>query len=146
MIWRADVFPCTRPALVSRAAYREIVPCRSTRSRALGASRRKRQHRVEPIQGWDGGFLIDAEHGGMRRRPQIQAENFGRFTFELGIAAGQVTLQAMRFQARFFPDPMHSVLADSERGRQLTATPIGWNRCWVPCEFSFARKSSLGSV
>jgi hypothetical protein len=70
-------------------------------------------------------FLIDAEHSGMLRRPQIQADNVGRFAFELGIVAGQVTLQTMRFQARFFPDPMHSVFADSERGRQLTATPMG---------------------
>ena len=30
----------------------------------LGSSPRKRQHGIEPIQGLDGGFLIDAEHGG----------------------------------------------------------------------------------
>jgi hypothetical protein len=35
----------------------------------LGSSRRKRQNGIEPIQGSDGGFLIDAEHGGMLRRP-----------------------------------------------------------------------------
>ena len=45
----------------------------------LGASRRKRQNGIEPIQGLDGGFLIDAEHGGMLRRPQTQADNVGRF-------------------------------------------------------------------
>jgi hypothetical protein len=54
----------------------------------LGSSRRKRQHRIEPIQGLNGGFLIDAEHGGMLRRPQIQADNVGRFAFELRIVAG----------------------------------------------------------
>ena len=68
----------------------------------LGSSRRKRQHGIEPIQGLDGGFLIDAEHGGMLRRPKIQADNVGRFAFELRIVAGQVTLQTMRFQARSF--------------------------------------------
>jgi len=60
----------------------------------------------------------------MLRRPQIQADNVGRFAFELRVVAGQVTLQAMRFQASFFPDPMHRVLADSQRGRQFAATPM----------------------
>ena len=90
----------------------------------LGSSRRKRQNGIEPIQGLDGGFLIDAEHGGMLRRPQIQADNVGRFAFELRIITGQVTLKAMGFQASFFPDPMHSVLADSQRCRQFPATPM----------------------
>jgi hypothetical protein len=46
--------------------------------------------------------------GGRRCRPIV-----GRFAFELRIVAGQVTLQAVGFQASFFPDPMHCVLADS---------------------------------
>lgn len=90
----------------------------------LSPSRRERQNRVEPVQSLDGGFLIDAEHGGMLRRPQIQAENVGGFAFELWIVASHVTLQAMGLQARFFPDPMHRVLADSQRGRQFAATPM----------------------
>lgn len=90
----------------------------------LGSSPRERQNGIEPIQGLDGGFLIDAEHSGVLRRPQIQADNVGRFAFELRIVAGQVTLQAMGFEASFFPEPMHSVLADSQRGRQFAATPM----------------------
>jgi hypothetical protein len=70
------------------------------------------------------GFLIHAKHGGMLRRPQIRADDTGGFAFELGIVAGQVMLQAMGFQASFFPDPMHSVLADSQRCRQFAATPL----------------------
>jgi hypothetical protein len=73
----------------------------------------------------NGGFLIDAEHGGMLRRAQIQADNVGRFAFELRIVAGQVTLQAVGFETGFFPDPMHHVFADTQRGRQLAATPMG---------------------
>ena len=91
----------------------------------LGTSRRKRQNGVEPVQSLDGGFLIDAEHGGMLRRLQVQAENVGGFTFELGIVAGQITLQAMGTQARFFPDSMDLVLADSQRSCQFAATPMG---------------------
>jgi len=90
----------------------------------FSSSRRKRQNGIEPIQGLEGGFLIDAEHGGMLRWPQIQADNVGRFALELRIVAGQVTLQAMGFQAGFFPDPMHCVLADSQCGRQFAATPM----------------------
>jgi hypothetical protein len=53
-----------------------------------------------------------------------QAHNVGRFSFELRIIAGQVTLQAMGFQASLFPDPIHSVLADSQRCRQFAAIPM----------------------
>ena len=53
-----------------------------------------------------------------------QADNVGRFAFELRLVAGRVTLQAVGFQASFFPDPMHSVLADSQRCRQFAATPM----------------------
>ncbi len=90
----------------------------------LGASRRTRQHGIEPVQGLDGGFLIDVENGGMLRRPQIEADNVGRFAFELRIVAGQVTLQAVGFETGFFPDPMYRVFADTQRGRQFAATPM----------------------
>ena len=42
-----------------------------------------------------------------------------------GSSLAIVTLQAVGFQARFFPDPMHRVLADTQRGRQFAATPMG---------------------
>ena len=91
----------------------------------LGSSRRKRQNGIEPIQGLDSGFLIDAEHGGMLLRfTELQADSVRYFAFELRIIAGQVTVQAMGFQASFFPDPMHSILADSQRCRQFAATPM----------------------
>ena len=82
-------------------------------------------NQIQAVQSLDGGFLIDTEHGGMLRRPQVEAENVGGFRFEVGIVAGHVTLQTMGFQASFFPDSMHSVLADSQRGRQFRATPMG---------------------
>jgi len=90
----------------------------------LGASRRQRQNGVEPIQSLDRGLLVDAEDRGVLRRIQVQSENIGRFAFELGIVAGQVTLQAMGFQAGFFPDPMHGVFAHAQRRRQFAATPM----------------------
>jgi hypothetical protein len=90
----------------------------------LRSPRRKRQNGVHAVQGLDGGFLIDAEHSSVLQRPQIQADTVGRFAFELRVVAGQVTLQAMGFQASVFPDPMHHVLADSQRARQFAATPM----------------------
>ena len=71
----------------------------------FGSSWRKRQNGIESIQGLDGGFLVDAEHRGMLRRLHIQADNVGRFAFELRIVAGQVTLQAVGFQGRLLSRP-----------------------------------------
>ena len=81
---------------------------------ALGAARRKRQHRIEPIQRLNRRLFIHAEHGRMLRRIQVQTDDVGRFRFEIRIVAGQVTLDPMRFQARLFPHPMHQVFADAQ--------------------------------
>ena len=64
----------------------------------FGASGRKRQNRIEPIESLNGSFFIDAEYSRVLRRVQVQTENVGRFAFELGIIAGQVTFQAVGLQ------------------------------------------------
>ncbi len=51
---------------------------------AFGASRRERQDGIKTIQGLNGGLLIDAEHGCVLGRVQIEAEDVGGFGFELG--------------------------------------------------------------
>ena len=91
---------------------------------AFGASRRERQDGIETVQGLNGGLLIDAEHGRVLRRVQIEAEDVGGFAFELGIVAGHVAFEAVRLQARFLPNPMHGVFADAQRGGQFAATPV----------------------
>ena len=91
---------------------------------AFGASRRERQDGIETIQGLNGSLLIDAEHGCVLRRAQIEAEDVGGFGFELGIVAGHVAFQAVSLQARFLPNPMHSVFTDPQRGGQFAATPV----------------------
>jgi hypothetical protein len=91
---------------------------------AFGASRRERQDGIETVQGLNGGLLLDAEHGRVLRRVQIEAEDVGGFAFELGIVAGHVAFQAVRLQARFLPNPMHGVFADAQRGGQFAATPV----------------------
>src|SRR5258705_5267204 len=49
------------------------------KSVALGAARRKRQHRIEPIQRLNGRLLIDTENGSMLWRLQVQARNVPSF-------------------------------------------------------------------
>ena len=91
---------------------------------AFSASWRERQDGIETIQGLNGGLLIDAEHGRVLGRLQIEAEDISRFGFELGIVASHVAFEAVRFQAGFLPNPMHGVFADAQRGSQLAATPV----------------------
>ena len=61
---------------------------------AFGASWRERQDGIETIQSLNGGLLIDAEHGRVLGRVQIEAKDVGRFDFEIGIIAGHVALAA----------------------------------------------------
>src|SRR5215467_14276069 len=44
--------------------------------------------------------------------------------FKLRIVAGHITLQAMRFETSFSPDPVHGVFADFQSVRQFAATPM----------------------
>jgi len=90
----------------------------------FSASRRQRQDGIETIQGLNGGLLIDAEHGRVLGRVQIEAEDVGRFAFELGIVAGHVAFEAVRLEAGFLPNPMHGVFADAQYGGQFAATPV----------------------
>src|SRR5277367_2558930 len=94
------------------------------KSVALGAARRKRQHRIESIQRLNGSLLVDTKYGRMLRRVQVQPDNVSGFGFEIRIVAGQVALQAVRLQAGLFPHPMHSVLADAQRCGKLATTPV----------------------
>jgi hypothetical protein len=41
----------------------------------FGASRRERQDGIETVQGLNGGLLIEAEHGRMLRRAQLEAQD-----------------------------------------------------------------------
>lgn len=60
----------------------------------------------------------------MLGRIQVQPDDVSRFGFEIRIVAGHVPLQTMRLQARFFPDPMHSILADAQFSSQFVSQSI----------------------
>jgi hypothetical protein len=68
--------------------------------------------------------FIEAEHGGMLRRMQVQTDDVCDLGFEVGIVAGQITLQSVRLQADFFPHAMHGILAHSQRRRQFATAPM----------------------
>ena len=59
----------------------------------------------------------------MLRRVQVQTDDVGGFRFEIGIVAGQVSLDPMWFQARLLPHPVHHIFADAQMGREVAATP-----------------------
>ena len=69
---------------------------------ALGAARRKRQHRIELIQRLNGGLFIDTKHGGMLRRAQVQPDNVSGLDFEIRIVAGHVALKRCGFRPASF--------------------------------------------
>src|SRR5271169_5594688 len=94
------------------------------KSVTFGASWRERQDGIKTIQGLNGSLLIDAEYGRVLGRIEIEAEDVGRFGFEIGIIAGHVAFEAVRFQTGLLPNPMHGVFADAQRGSQLAATPV----------------------
>ena len=60
----------------------------------------------------------------MLGRVQIEAEDVGRFGFELGIVARHVAFETVRLQACFLPDAMHGVFADTQCGGQFATTPV----------------------
>ena len=62
---------------------------------------------------------------------RVEAEDVGRLGFKFRIVAGQVALQPVGLQARFVPDTMHGgVFADTQRSRQLAATPVRGAVAW----------------
>ena len=48
----------------------------------LGPSRRKREHRIESVEGLDGALFVHAEDGGMGGRGQIESNDVGGFRFK----------------------------------------------------------------
>jgi hypothetical protein len=70
---------------------------------AFGTPRRQRQDRIEPIEGLNRRFLVDAEHHGVLRRIEVQADHIGGLRFELGIGRPHVPLESMGLQAGMLP-------------------------------------------
>jgi hypothetical protein len=85
-------------------------------------------------------LFIHAEHCRVLRRIQVQTDDVGGFRFEIRIVAGQLTPDPMRFQARFFPHPVHRIFADAQMNREFAATSVSIHRLAFPWP-SFSNKS-----
>ena len=90
----------------------------------LSPSRRGRPHRIEPVEGLDGGLFVHAEDGGMGWRGQIQSNDVGGFRFESWIVGSHEVAQLMRLQPVAPPDASDAHVPDAEFARQTTSAPV----------------------
>lgn len=93
-------------------------------SKPRRAARRQRQHAVAAVERLNGGLFVDAKHGGVARRVEIETDDVGRLAFEVGIVGSHVALQTMGLEIGFAPDAMNEVLADAEFVGEFTAGPM----------------------
>src|SRR5580765_6457150 len=90
----------------------------------LGPPRRKRQHRIQSIQGLNRGLFINAKDCGMGRRLQIEANDVGRLGLEVRIIADHVMAQTVRLQPVASPDPGHHHMGGPEFDGQAPTAPV----------------------
>jgi hypothetical protein len=89
-----------------------------------------RQAFLRAIEGLDLAFLIDAQHQGMLRRIQVEADNVNDFLGELRIVRELEGLRAMRLQAIRLPHPLHHAVRHFQMLRQRARAPMR-SSMWV---------------
>lgn len=92
---------------------------------SLGTAGRELEPGIGAIQRLDRGLLIDAEHHGMLRRLEVEADDVGGFGLEVGIRARLVALQPMRPQAVPLPHRRDGGVGEPQPGRQAATRPVG---------------------
>ena len=92
---------------------------------SLGSARRKRQDRIQAVQGLDGRLFVYAKDGGMIRRVQIEADNVGGLLLEVGILAEHVTAQPVRLKAMPSPHPRNGHVIGAKHSGQPATAPVG---------------------
>lgn len=90
----------------------------------LGPAGREWQHRVEAIEGLDGGLFIHTEDGSVNGWPEVEADDVRGLRLEVGVVTGHVVTPAVGLQATFGPDSCDPDVVDSERRGQLAAAPL----------------------
>ena len=90
----------------------------------FGASRRQRQDRIAPIERLNRRFLVDAEHHGVLRRIEIQADHVGGFRLELGIGRAHIPLESMGLQAGMSPGPRDHRVLDAQFAAERPCGPV----------------------
>ena len=91
---------------------------------ALGTPGRKRQNRIEAIESLNGALFIHAEHCGVGRRLEIEADNVGRLGLEGRIVAGHVMTPPGRLQTGLGPDASNPHVTDAQLAGELARTPM----------------------
>src|ERR1700704_6399172 len=91
---------------------------------SLGPAWRKRQNRIQAVQGLDSSLFVYAKDGGMIRRVQIEADNVGCLLLKVWILAKHVPAQPVRLKAVPSPNPRNGHVIGAELGRQSTAAPL----------------------
>ena len=91
----------------------------------FGSARRERPHRILAIQGLDGGLLIHAEHGGVRRRIQVQPDDIRGLFLKVRIVRGHVALDPVRLEPMLAPHPSHHHVTHVQMRGQFARAPVG---------------------
>ena len=92
---------------------------------ALGTTGRKRQDRVEPIQGLNGAFFIDRENRRVHWRVELKSDDIGRLGLKVRIVAGHISPEAMGLKTGLAPDLRDVRLGRSQLSGQTAGAPLG---------------------
>ena len=91
---------------------------------ALGTPGGKGQNGIEAIESLNGALFIHAEHGGVGRRLQIEADNVGSLGLEARVVASHVMTPPGRLQTGLGPDASNPHVTDAQSGGELARTPM----------------------
>ena len=106
---------------VERRVQRQRSMAVVLKAMAFESAWRKQQNRIEPVERLDRSLLIDAEHGRMCRRIQIQPDYVGGLRLEIRIIGGHVALKPVRLNSVLRPNTRHHHVRDPERLTQLAS-------------------------
>src|SRR5450432_401097 len=94
----------------------------------MGASgryaRTQRQHRLGPVEGLNLALLVNAQHHGLERWMQIQANNVAHLVDEQRIGGELEGLFPMRLQTKGAPDAADGTLRKPQVRRQRSTAPV----------------------
>ena len=87
-------------------------------------SRSQWQDRLGPVQGLDLRLLVDAQHHGVGRRVEVQADDIVNLLFGVGIRTELERLDPVRLQVMGAPDPVDRAVGDPDLAGQITRAPV----------------------
>jgi hypothetical protein len=90
----------------------------------FGASGRQRQDRVQSIEGLNRRLLVDAEHHGVLRRIEVQADDIRGLRLEVGIGRPHVPLESMGLQAGVAPGARDNRVLDAQLAAERPRGPV----------------------